>query len=401
MRTPLQQQDRIMSLDVIRGIALLGILIANSIVFQFGMLGSMTPVSGMYANGELDEGTHFFIRLFVDGSFITLFSFLFGYGMTLQRDRFKEKQQSYSPVFWRRTVLLLLFGLLHILFIWRGDILLTYSLTAMLLFAFMPLKKRGLLISALIWFGVLGLTALIPDVGETPAPYFYSAEQAVLSDGSYRDHIQFRATHDLIGISTGDSTVVFVFGELFYQLSAVLTVMPMFLFGAFVARSKWLEAFHLYRKKALFLLPVIGLIGIGAKLPNAFAEGLNTQYQTLSIYIGAPFLALFYGTCIAILVSYGSKWFLPFANVGRMAFSNYILQSILFTLIFYGYGLGLHGKLGVFYGVLLSIGVYALQVLLSSIWLRFFRIGPLEWVWRSGTYMKWQSITKKDTAAKK
>ncbi|MFB4212031.1 DUF418 domain-containing protein [Shouchella sp. JSM 1781072] len=395
----IQQNERILSLDVIRGFALLGILIANSIVFQFGMLGSITTVQGMYQNGALDEWTHFFIRLLVDGSFITLFSFLFGYGTALQRSRFLAKQASFTPVFWRRTGLLLIFGFLHIIFLWRGDILLTYSLTAMLLLAFLPLKKRGLFISAVIWFTLMASSALLPDMGATPAPAYYENEQAIIANGTYADHVQFRGSTDMIGLTSGGSPIAFLFGEIFFQLSAVLTVMPMFLFGAFVAKSKWLETFHLYRKKAFLFLPVFLLVGLTAKLPNALAGGANTQYELLSVYVGAPFLALFYGTSVALIVSYRAKWMTPFATVGKMAFTNYILQSVIFTFLFYGYGLGLYGQLGIFYGVLLCFVVYVLQVIFSIVWLKFFRIGPLEYIWRSGTYLRMQTLTrtKRDT----
>ncbi|GAF12231.1 hypothetical protein JCM19046_3199 [Bacillus sp. JCM 19046] len=381
-------QNRIVSLDVMRGVALLGILIANSIVFQFGMLGSVQPVTGMYQNGQLDETTHFLIRFLVDGSFITLFSFLFGYGMSLQKQRLAERLTSYSPVFWRRTTLLLLFGLIHLLFIWRGDILVTYALTAMLLFAFLFLSTRGIGISALIWFAAIALMVLLPDMGEVTPPAFYTVEQAIISEGSYSDHVLLRSTYDLIGISAGNGAL-FVFGEIFFQLSAVITVMPMFLIGAYVARKKWLEEITQHKRLFFISIPLFLIVGLIAKFPNAYVEGTNSQLELLSYSIGAPALALFYAGCIALLVHYlGNQLFAPFAAVGKMAFTNYLFQSIVFTFLFAGYGFGLFAELGLFYGTLIAIGFYLIQVLASTVWLRFFLMGPLEWIWRAGTYLK-------------
>lgn len=388
MNNQIENHNRIVSLDVMRGVALLGILIANSIAFQFGMLGSIQPVTGMYQNGQLDEVTHFLIRFLVDGSFITLFSFLFGYGMSLQKKRLSERMESYSPVFWRRTTLLFFFGLIHLIFIWRGDILVTYSLTAMVLFAFLFLSTRGIGISALIWFAAIALMVLLPDVGEMAPPAFYTAEQAIMSNGTYSDHVVFRATYDLIGLSTGNG-ILFIFGEIFFQLTAVITVMPMFLIGAYVARKQWFEQLDQHKRLFFVGLPLLLIVGLGAKFPNAYVQGGNSQLELLSYSIGAPALALFYAGSIALLVHFlGDKLFAPVAAVGKMAFTNYLSQSIVFVLLFSGYGFGLFAELGIFYGTLLAIGFYILQIIVSTLWLRFFLIGPFEWVWRAGTYMK-------------
>ncbi len=384
MNNQIEDQKRIVSLDVMRGFALLGILLANSLAFQFGMLGTYEPVDGMYQLGDLDRWTHFFIRLLVDGSFITLFSFLFGYGMSLQKLRITN----YTPVFWRRTSLLLLFGLLHLFLIWRGDILLGYSLAAMVLFAFLFLSTRSLLISNIIWFLIMALFVLVPDIGNTSAPYYYLAEQNVITEGTYIDHILFRLTHDLLGISTGNG-FLFLIGEFVYQFNTILVVMPMFLLGAYAARKKWFVAPSSHLRLFKICLPIALIVGMAAKLPNAITGGSNTQLESLSVFIGAPALALFYAGMIAIIVDKtGSKRFAPLAAVGRMAFTNYISQSVCFTFFFYGYGLGFFSELGIFYGALLSLAFFTVQLIASLLWLRWFKMGPLEWLWRAGTYLR-------------
>jgi uncharacterized protein len=235
---------------------------------------------------------------------------------------------------------------------------------------------------------------LIPDVGDVAAPNSFIAEQAVLAEGSYAENVLFRFTHDLIGLSDGNGAL-FLFGEVFYQLSAVFSVMPMFLLGAFAARKQWFAYPKAHSRLFKMGLPCALLIGLAAKFPNAYTEGANTQLQTLAIYIGAPALALFYAGLIAFIIEKSRKQLLaPLASVGRMAFTNYILQSVCFTLLFYGYGFGFFAELGIFYGALLSIVFFIAQVLASILWLRFFRIGPLEWIWRAGTYLRFPQFKR-------
>lgn len=158
----------------------------------------------------------------------------------------------------------------------------------------------------------------------------------------------------------------------------------MFLLGAYFAKRRLLHSprNHLATLKKLWVVSL--LIG----LPTNVVYGLTNNESAL--LIGAPFLMLFYIISIIFLMktSLGKKVLMPFAAVGRTAFTNYLLQSIIATTIFYSYGLGLYGKINPFVGFLISLAIFLCQLMISNLWLRCFKYGPLEWLWRSATYMK-------------
>ncbi|WP_059102855.1 DUF418 domain-containing protein [Shouchella shacheensis] len=391
MAQPTLDKDRIQSLDIMRGFALLGILLANSVIFQYGMAGttSFGPVAiDLYPNGSVDRATHFIIQLFVDGSFYTLFSFLFGYGMALQKERLLARNVNFSAIYWRRTILLLVFGLLHLFLLWRGDILVGYALAAMILFVFLLLPTRAIGIVAIVWLSLFASTALLPPVDAELMTSGYPEDEAqVLAHGSYAEVVQFRLNNDLGGIT--DIGFPFWIGESLFQFTTVLGVFGMFLAGAYTARKKWLENPSEHTKLFAYLLVGTGVLGLAAKLPHALSTDYNTQLEYLSQLAGAPLVAMFYATSVVLLANSRVFWRLlsPLAVIGRMAFSNYILQSLVFTTLFYGYGVGMFAELGLFYGALLALAFFVVQVLVSNLWLSVFRIGPLEYIWRMGTYL--------------
>ncbi|KGA95963.1 hypothetical protein AJ85_07955 [Alkalihalobacillus alcalophilus ATCC 27647 = CGMCC 1.3604] len=376
---------RIMQLDMMRGLAIFGILLVNIMNFQYGLL-LQPDIHQFYPLGAIDRVTEGFLYLFVKTSFYTLFSFLFGYGMVLLQERTELKGTNFTGMYWRRAFLLLVLGILHRTYIWEGDILFTYALTSFVFFFFLYFKGKGLLISALIFLGIMGLSVLGANIDDTAASeyqdgiiYDYSvAEKEVLENGSYLDVLQFRFAADITGLG--------LIGDIILEITTVLTVIGMFLLGAYVARKKWL--LQIQEKKSFFkkIWFVTLIIGFGAKLPYVLSSSYFSE--ALMTYIGGPFTAIFYATSIALIASTekGKKLLTPLTYVGRLSLTNYLLQSIIFTTLFYGYGVGLFGQLGFFVGTLIAIAFFIIQIVISKLWLTYFVIGPVEWFWRAGTY---------------
>ncbi|WP_062050534.1 DUF418 domain-containing protein [Bacillus sp. JCM 19034] len=383
--SPLLANERIESLDMMRGLALLGILLANSMHFQYGLF-LVPDIHDYYPNGIIDRITEGAILVFAQASFYTLFSFLFGYGMVFLQERLLTRGQSFARIYWRRTAILLIFGCIHALFIWDGDILITYAIAGVILFFFLKLKEQGLLIWAIILLSLMALSVTTPEGDEATSIiderfYQYSVEEReVLSSGSYTDVVTFRHEGDPLGFGW--------FSNVFIQASSVIGVLGMFLLGAFVARKKWLEKPENHQKLFKRIWWVTLCIGFPSKL--IFVLNPSTQTEALHMSIGGPLVAMFYASSILLLATNKKmvKWLKQLTYIGRLSLTNYILQSIIMTTLFYGYGVGLFGKIGFFIGALIAIGLFIFQVLLSKWWLKRYKIGPLEWVWRLGTYWK-------------
>ncbi|GAE37407.1 DUF418 domain-containing protein [Halalkalibacter akibai] len=381
---PLNETDRILSLDIMRGLALLGILLANSLHFQYGLF-LVPDIHNYYPLGTIDQIAEGFIRLFASASFYTLFSFLFGYGMAFLKERLEAANQPLRPLYWRRTVILLIVGFLHGTFIWDGDILFVYALAAFILYFFLKLKERGLLISSFLLLFIMSLSIATPEddsmtlMDEQLLSYSIEEKQ-VLSTGTYFDIVSFRLFNDPLGLGW--------VGELIIHFSSMLSVLGMFLLGAYVARKKWLIDVSYHRPFLIRLWWITLIVGFPSKIMYV----LNDRYafEMLHATVGGPLVAMFYALSIVLLSSStkGRQILYPLSYVGRLSLTNYLLQSIVFTTLFYSYGFNLFNRIGIFFGVVIAFAFFFLQVLLSKWWLQRFYIGPFEWVWRAGTYLK-------------
>ncbi len=388
--TPVQESDRITSLDMMRGLALLGILIANSLHFQYGLF-LIPDIHDFYPLGTIDKVAEMFIQVFATSSFYTLFSFLFGYGMAFLKERLEQQHLSFSPLYWRRTFILLVTGLLHGIFIWDGDILVIYALTAMVLFFFLKLKERGLLIWSVLLLFIMALTIAIPEDDSTAYDeqliHYSIEEKEALGQGSYADVVFFRIFSDPLGLG--------VIGDIIIQISSIMSVLGMFLLGAYVARKKWLV--HPVENRSILLRVwwITLLIGFPSKIAYLFNDSYT--YEMLHTTVGGPLVAMFYASSIALLASSKrkSRLLYPLTYVGRLSLTNYLLQSIVFTTLFYGYGLNLFSRIGIFTGLILCFVFFALQIVASKWWLKHFYMGPFEWVWRVGTYLRLPRMRRK------
>jgi len=399
---PVQAQERIEVLDVIRGFALLGILIANMAWFSspanyFGMLGK-----NMWT-GLWDTATSSFISLFIQGKFYTIFSFLFGLGFSIFFERAKAKTTKPTFLFYRRLFILLLIGLAHAFFIWYGDILVTYALLGFLLPLFFNRKPKTLLIWAAALFtgflllmalsmGLLAVAKMMNEgaITDILQPFFADMERRIESSFHAYGHGTFT---EIMAQRTSDT--LFGYSNLF---ATIFIIFPIFLLGLYAGKRaifQNIEANMTLIKQTWKWGLIIGLTMSIVKFicKNLMGADFYSFYQVLHIgsgFFGDTALALFLITSIVLLYQ-NRKWILrlkPLGYMGRMALSNYLLQSIVCTAIFYSYGLGLYGKVGPALGLVLTIVIFIAQIFISKYWLKRYQFGPVEWGWKCLTYGK-------------
>ncbi|MGE7882906.1 DUF418 domain-containing protein [Bacillus sp. NPDC094077] len=381
--------QRVEAVDAIRGFALFGILLVNMTLIQFGFFADGTPT---YIFGKLDESANWFIQFFGTHNFISLFSFLFGLSIILLQKSIIAKGKRFLPTYIRRIIILLLLGYIHGTFVWEGDILFAYGIIGIFLMMFINRKPKTLLIWAAILLVPIMLASYQSESDSTSNTYndfapYIEKEHKVHETGSYMDHINFRLTEnpfDYIGIDG-------FFGLVIISIFALIFMSPLFLLGMYVGKKGWLFEIdkHIPAAKKIWL--ITGIFSFTIKILTMFVkhpilimlqDGLTPV--TMTFFYGSTIILLFHYKKGARLLAYMANM----ANMGKMSVSNYLAQSIITTTIFYAYGFGLYGKIGYFFGILLTIGIYTLQLFVSTYWLRKYRMGPVEYLWRLGTYLE-------------
>ncbi|PQZ56658.1 hypothetical protein CQZ94_11920 [Bacillus sp. MYb209] len=376
--------QRVEAVDAIRGFALFGILLVNMTLIQFGFFASEKPT---YIFGKLDEGANWFIQFFGTHNFMSLFSFLFGLSIILLQKSIIAKGKKFFPTYIRRIIILLLLGYIHGTFVWEGDILFAYGIIGIFLMMFINRKPKTLLIWASILLALIMLASYQSESTSNPyddfAPYT-EKEHKVHETGSYVDHVNFRLTEnpfDYMGING-------VFGLVFISVFAIIFMSPLFLLGMYVGKKGWLFEVdqHIPAVKKIWLITgifsfTIKILAIFVKHPILIMLQDSLTPVTMTFFYGSTIILLFHYKKVARLLTY-------MANMGKMSVSNYLAQSIIATTIFYAYGFGLYGKIGYFFGILLTIGIYTIQLLVSTYWLQKYRMGPVEYIWRLGTYLE-------------
>jgi uncharacterized protein len=409
---PVGQQERIEIVDVLRGFALFGILCIN--ILAFANPGS--PPGFQFQGAWWDGLIYSSVIVLVESKFFTLFSALFGLGFAIQLLRAQTRGENIVPRFRRRLLALGAFGALHIVFLWDGDILLLYALVGFLLLLFRNMSPerllawiRGLLIVPIVLYGVgwigLEVARFIPE----------SAASLRAADTEFAASFANEAARIAREYATGDYGAVLVDRVEGYATTFILlltrvpTVLAMFLLGLYVGRIGVIQNpgahLPLLRRVRFWAwsmgLPLSVLIALGyAFLPPISAIVTLLFNQALA----GALLSVAYASSLILTVQHAKQtpfWTRPLANVGRMALTNYLLQSLICTLIFNGYGLGLAGQLAPGLVLLIALGIYAAQMGWSTVWLRFNRFGPMEWLWRCLTYGRWQPMRPEPGASNK
>jgi len=340
------------------------------------------------------------ILFFVESKFFTLFSLLFGIGFAIQIQSAEKQGNAFLPRISRRMAGLLIFGLLHILLLWDGDILVIYAITGTLLILFRKTtysRIRKWVVSLLAVPGalVLGILiyTLIARLSASGAETFAKSDASLAKEFANND-----ATQKLLqnGFIEGIAERIHTYLELSPLLfSRIPTVLAMFLIGLYLGRSNFIrqlpEKIEILKKVRFWGLTVgfslMFFIVAGTKfLPTVSALIAIIEDQ----YLAGPILCLGYASAVTLdfLKKPTRKIYGYFAKAGRMALTNYLTQSLVLTFLAYGWGLGLALKLNGFQVLGISFLLYVAQVILSGLWLSKFKYGPFEWVWRCITYWK-------------
>jgi len=398
MAAPTANQERISELDIIRGFALFGVFWIN-LTDHIGFAAASEHAS-VLATAPVDGVIRFLSSWLMHGKALALFSMLFGFGFAVFYDRAIARGDDATRLYLRRLTILLAIGLAHISLLWFGDVLHQYAMAGFLLL----LTRRWP-----AWFVlVLGTTlalVLMPVVG-TLAPLFYAPEPApwvatwaeahqlrwaVLRNSDYAAYVATNVRTvwiEFYAVPLGYFIIAFIFGR--------------FLLGGWIYRQGWLQdpAAHAagFRRWAPILL--VGGLLLSGQRPfldlAGLSDGALDRPTRFLQEAGTVLLALGYAGGLVLLCR-SPAWHRRLAGlgaIGQMALTNYLMQSLVYMFVLYGFGLGLIVYLGATLALAIALLFFAFQMLFSRWWLARYRFGPLEWLWRSGTYARWQPLRR-------
>jgi uncharacterized protein len=402
---PLSVHERIDLIDVVRGFALFGVLLANLVWITTDVVLTDARLSQL-PTAPLDRIVAPLLVFFVDHKFYTLFSFLFGLGFAIQLSRAEERGSSAVVIYARRVSVLAVIGFLHIALVWYGDILLVYAIAGFGLLAVRHWNTRFLLILALalalfarVAVGVPPLIVRGPDSPHLDAVINENAEKerrlAIFDGISYPAIARENAAlyyRDIVTRGVG--------------LVLLPQVFARFILGLYAGRRNWARRTTELRPTLLRLLPWaigVGVVGNGtAVLIDRLQDRNVLGPDSIWVHAGAPVeeagtlaLAFVYLSALVLLFHRSAIWRRRLgylAPVGRMALTNYLTQSVLYFVLFTGVGFGLYGEVGPAWCVGLALVIFAAQTAFSGWWLARFRFGPAEWVWRTLTYGRLQPM---------
>lgn len=368
--------QRLESIDILRGLALFGVLAVNLVAeFRVSIFEQFMPQPSEpdLINRLVIQFVHYALEL----KAFALFSFLFGVGLAMQFERLANTGR---PLYLltRRLVVLLFFGLIHLLLIWNGDILTEYAVAGLVV---LPLLHASRKVLGLTAAGLLALYLALPAL---PMPVSWPDPAWITN------HVE--QANEIYRAGNWFQVIRFSWDELSALLPLHIYVFPrtigLFVLGMLAWRSGIFSESAEYKANILILGCLLAALGAALTLANESA-GLFSNLAPVC-------LALAFAAIILYAVEFApARAFLrPFIASGRMAFTNYIAQSIVFGFLFFGYGLGQFGSLRPAPVFALGIAVYLAQIYLSKIWLRHYRFGPIEWCWRTLMYGQRQPMKR-------
>jgi uncharacterized protein len=386
--------ERMQVVDALRGFALAGIVVAH-MYEQF--IAAPRPAGGWGVTPDLgDQITGGFVWMLVYGKFYSLFALLFGVSFGIMMKRAAAVGKDFSKRFLWRLSLLLLIGIFHAA-LYRGDILTAYVLIGLVLPALYRVADRWLwtlIILLMLVYGLAGKASFLPWES-TPTSPEVARYVDVLKHGTLLDVVKEN-------LSTG---LAHKFDFLFAIFGRAYMTLAYFLLGMWLVRHRIVHNLGAYRpqlKRVLWISSALTVIFFVLmmfafiKMPDMtqFTQWRHVLAFSFYNYFNiAMTLVLGSGFALLFLRAKG-RWKNALAVYGRTALSNYILQSLIGTTLFFGFGFGLLGELHDWQTLLLAFVIILLQIKISGIWLRHFRYGPLEWLWRSGTYRQWLPLRK-------
>lgn len=348
--------QRILAIDVVRAVALFGVLVVNLITeFRVSLFRQFLAVPETAVERVVDFA--------LESKAFSLFSLLFGLGLAIQHERLQDTGRAIYFLS-RRLIALLAFGLLHLLFLWNGDILTEYAIAGFVVLPFLRLPADRLAKAALVFFVIFFALAVVSPPLRLPdsasLERHVDLARRVYANGSYAEIWRF---------SLEELRLI-----LPLHVNVFARTVALMLLGAAVWKSG-------------LLTHSIALFSVLATAAGLALTAVDRP-AILSGMVAPIVLALGYGALLYTIARGGKPRFVlePLAALGRMAFTNYILQSVVFAFVFFGFGAGQFGKMGAAHALVLGLAVYVAQVILSVIWLRYFQYGPLEWLWRALMY---------------
>jgi uncharacterized protein len=420
---PVTAAERISSVDVIRGFALLGILVMNIVGFGFhpAAYGDPTVQGG-------STGANLWIYLFnmvlVDGKMRGIFSMVFGAGVFLLTTRLEQRGAPAADIHYRRMLWLMLFGIVHAYLLWWGEILYPYALLGLALYPFRRLSTRGLLIfAAALVIGTTGFFASMAfhlrsardkaaAADAAAAKGAKLTEEQIDAQKEWKDKLkdmkpgpeEIKKMNEGFGggfakVFKARAGIVMHWHSLPYYSPMMWDLLSMMLLGMALIKMGALSAkrsFVFYARMAL----VGYAIGIPLHLYTAWSVVTNNFEPIRSSFAWTPYQPARIAVCLGhvavlmmIMKAGALRWLTSaLAAVGQMAFTNYVSQSVICSTLFYGYGFGLYAKLQRYQLYYVVLAIWIFQLVTSPIWLRHFRFGPLEWCWRSLTYWRRQPM---------
>ena len=382
-------RDRIALLDALRGFALFGILFAN-ILYWAGWL-FMSPEQKITLAGTRQVHVEHFVHQFlIDGKFYTLFSLLFGIGFALQLQRLEKRGIDGVRIYYRRVLILLGFGLIHVMLIWDGDILTLYALLGLLLPTF-----RGWSDRKLVWAAAI-LIFLVPIVGATsfhqlgwkPEQFFYRLSDRIsfgFGENS-KDGVAWLARSDPMAF------IHWVLSGWPYAIGTRLEgwripkVFGIMLVGLLLGRR--LATGGLLDDRRFLWRTLIAGLAVGVPFSLAYALTPNLGQDSIPSIFGTAPLGFAYAAAFVLLWPRAQRWLGVLAAPGRMALTNYLSHSLLGIILFYGIGFGLIGRLEPWQFYLVAVVIFACQIIASHLYLSRHAQGPMEALWRRLTYGK-------------
>ncbi len=403
---PVPPAERIQLLDVLRGFALFGVLVANLLWVATDESTTREQMS-LLPTAAADEVTGYVVQFFINWKFYTLFSFLFGLGFSVQMSRAAERGGDARRTYLRRLGVLLVMGLAHVFLLWYGDVLNIYALLGFLLFFCRGMSTRKILVlSALLILLPQTLLRTLPHISgsaQVSAGEQTAAEAEERAETEHRFRVYTYGTYPQVVAEH----VAFVFSEWLFQLYFNCSVFGKFLLGLLAGRLRLFhdseQHLHFFRRLLVWGL-CVGVTGNAVFVLHEWLTRNDILQDSSPVILATAWitdlglvgLTAFYVAAIALLFRKPAwrAWLSLLAPLGRMALTNYLTHSLIYALLFYGYGigLGLLGKVGATACVLLGILIYTAQIFFSRWWLSRWAFGPMEWLWRSLTYGKPQPM---------
>ena len=390
MNLPVDGKKRVIQVDIVRGFALFGVLLVNLTMIDATIYTHLS--SPFLLEGSANQLSAWIIHTFASGKFYTLFSILFGLSFYLFMNK-SDQQQVSSFLFVKRVAFLFVLGTMHLVFVWYGDILLTYAITGVILLLLHKRSDRSLMRTAAIL--LILISVLYASFSVDSFQYSNEADLPLhavsLSEKEAQSHYK--------QVSYGQMVQYRLSDEIPLVISNLMIIVPkilaLFIVGYLIGQKKIFTNLEANMPKIVKIWTVMGMLSlISIGLYTAVLIGI---LENEAVWIGfladellTFTLAVFYMTSLIRLYTC-ERWKKPVSLLkypGQMALTNYLVQTITFTTLINGYGAGWFGKIEYWQYIPIAITFFALQICASRLWLNYFKQGPIEWVWRKFTYLK-------------